>query len=176
MNAKLLSQAGTDLEGMLLTLPLSFARYHSGKGYAVYGADARAVVQSLLLWTQNDFDSLAARGRRIRRTFNALLGLRRVGDARNALGNCIRQAKLEHQLQVNGQPVPVSKEGRVNADYSQDKSNGGFHVWQVKRAGEGYDFTDADQAYANCLGTTAGEQTSSRHIVASVRGNPQDVN
>lgn len=147
MDDRLLTLGGADLEDAYITFPLSWTRFQSEQGYRVFGADARAIVTMLIDRTNANFDHLASEGRSFTRFFNRLLGLHRIGDARNAVVNCIKEAK------VTGQTFPMSdrrllqiskKDGQlVSATGKASASENRFYIWRIRKtAGNRYTFSD----------------------------------
>jgi len=144
MDPRLLTLGGADLENSYLTFALSSERFQSERGFGAFGSDARELVKMLLARTDTSFDKYASEGRGFRRFMCKLLGLRRVGDARNAIDNCIRQLKGSHDtFAIGNRQLEADEDGfLVSPSRGNGPSQGGFFVWQIQKSGDGYVFKD----------------------------------
>lgn len=136
MDPELAQAAGHAAVDMYLMFPLTAETFKGG--YGVYATDAARVMSGLIAEANRDFESYAKEGNEFRRALHRLLGLKRVTDARNAIGNVMKRA--EHHTDTL--PLELTDLPRARFDENGLIQGRRFEVWQVT----GGRFRDATQA------------------------------
>jgi hypothetical protein len=89
------------------------------------------VISRLIAEANREFEEYAGQGNEAGRAFHRLLGLKRVSDARNAIGNVMRMA--EHSTST----LPLDLTDLTNARFDENGLIQGrtFSVWEVTSGG-----------------------------------------
>ena len=135
MDQQLIDTGGPDVDGVYLTHPLK-AKTYALSNYGIYGKDAIKLIAQMTDETDRRFSSLAGTQGRIGYLFRRILGIRRVGDARNALVAYMEESvRTGHQFDLTGGD-------RCQFRDDGTRVNTTFHVWTVN----GAEFTDVVDA------------------------------
>lgn len=128
MDDRLWSYGQHDAEGSRIIFPIALEEYKSSR-YGVYGRDAHALIKKLIEHANRDYDDLARADRVIQRTFNWALGLKRAGDARNAI------CKYMERAAKRGVSFPLGQARFIQFGMSGIPLNRSFDLWNVCREG-----------------------------------------
>jgi len=120
----LMNYGGGDLEGVYLTHPLTYKTF-SSEGYRIYGANALKLVQRLVEEADRrygEFSRNAGPGFALRR----FLGINRIGDARRALIQQIKDARAAREK------FYLSNGESWQFEWTGERMDATFHVWQIQ--------------------------------------------
>jgi ABC-type branched-subunit amino acid transport system substrate-binding protein len=133
VHQELIDEGGNDVVGVYLTYPMR-APPKGGPDYAAYGDNACRVVERLFedVYDSGDFDEIAAKEGGLAYRFRALMGIRRVKDARRVLASVMQEAEETRQVfdLANGHKVQfgVDEDGEDGVRVDSDAK---FYIWRV---------------------------------------------
>jgi branched-chain amino acid transport system substrate-binding protein len=125
MDKDLAKSADHDARNIYLMFPLAAKTFEGG--YGVYASDAASVISSLIAEANRDFQRYAKEGNERRWRLHRLLGLKRVADARNAIGNVMKAAELRSDTL----PLDLTDLPRAQFCAGGLVKGRSFDVWQV---------------------------------------------
>jgi branched-chain amino acid transport system substrate-binding protein len=124
MDQQFIDTGGADVDGVYLTYPLT-AKSYAISNYGIYGKDASKLVAQMVEETDPRLSELAGKQGGIGYLVRRILGLRRVGDARNAL-----IAYMEEAVRT-GHQFDLTAGGRCQFKDDGTRLDATFHVWKV---------------------------------------------
>jgi len=135
-NPELLKQGGEDIKQAYLTHPMLASDFNE-RGFEIRGAQAFQLLSQLIANTDYEFSTHAAKQGGVWYYVRWVLGIHRVGDARNALRAFMEQAvNSDHPFLLDGQRYTFNRDGTAKETE--------FHVWQVLTPSKESKFTDVD--------------------------------